>query len=88
MEPKPGYQRAKLASTAGIHLLRLGSRASISQGIAVLSVYLPARDSSSRWKEVVEPSKGRFTYHIELWSEKDVDEFVRSKLREAWQHAA
>jgi hypothetical protein len=54
----------------------------------VLSVYLPARDSSSRWKEVVEPSNGRFTHHIELWSERDVDEFVRSKLREAWQHAA
>jgi hypothetical protein len=54
----------------------------------VLSVYLPARDSSSRWKEVVEPSKGRFTHHIELWSERDVDEFVRGKLREAWEHAA
>jgi hypothetical protein len=53
-----------------------------------LSVYLPARDSSARWKEIVEPSKGRFTHHIELWSERDVDEFVRSKLREAWQHAA
>ncbi|MBE0580095.1 hypothetical protein [Devosia sp.] len=38
--------------------------------------------------EAVGPSKGRFTHHIELWSEKDVDEFVRSKLQEAWQHAA
>ena len=54
----------------------------------VLSVYLPARDSSSRWKAVVEPSKGRFTHHLELWSERDVDEFVRSKMLEAWQHAA
>lgn len=54
----------------------------------VLSIYHPTRDSCSRWKEVVEPSKGRFTHHLELWSERDVDEFVRSKMREAWQHAA
>jgi hypothetical protein len=54
----------------------------------VLSIYLPARDSSSRWKEIVEPSKGRFTHHIELWSERDGDEFVRIKLRETWQHGA
>ena len=77
------YRRHPFAATWKPSLYLAGDRPPL-----VLSVYLPARDSSSRWKEVVEPSKGRFTHHIELWSVKDVDEFVRSKLREVWQHAA
>jgi hypothetical protein len=77
------YRRHPFAATWKPSQYLAGDRAPL-----VLSVYLPARDSSSRWKEVVEPSKSRFTHHIELWSERDVDELVRSKLQEAWEHAA
>ena len=53
----------------------------------VLSIYLDRRDNSPRWKEVVQPAKGRFTHHLELYSSKDVDEFVRCFLEEAWEAA-
>ena len=32
----------------------------------VLTVALPARDPSPRWKQVVEPAPGRFIHHLEL----------------------
>ena len=54
----------------------------------VLNIYLKRRDSSPRWKEIVEPTKGRFTHHVELWSNRDVDNFVTSRLEEAWGEAA
>lgn len=54
----------------------------------VLSIYLQRRDTSPRWKEVVEPSPGRFTHHLELRSVAEVDEFVRARLTEAWEQAA
>ena len=54
----------------------------------VLSVALRRRDDSPRWKEVVEPAPGRFTHHLELRSEADVDEEVRGWLQEAWELAA
>jgi hypothetical protein len=54
----------------------------------VLSIYLGRRDRSTRWKEVVEPTPGRFTHHLELHKVADVDEFVRARLIEAWKHAA
>lgn len=50
----------------------------------VLSVALGRRDNSSRWKEIVEPSPGRFTHHLELYSAAELDEEVRSRLLEAW----
>lgn len=53
----------------------------------VLSVALPNRDPSPRWKEVVEPAPGRFMHHLELTSPDDVDEQVRAWLREAWESA-
>lgn len=53
----------------------------------VLSVYLKRRDSSPRWKEIVEPTQGRFTHHLEMWSSRDVDSFVKSRLEEAWRDA-
>jgi len=49
----------------------------------VLTVALPARDISPRWKEVVEPSPGHFTHHLELYSTDEIDEQVRAWLREA-----
>ena len=54
----------------------------------VLTIYLPFRDGSPRWKEVVEPAPGRFTHHLELRSAEDVDGEVLAWLRRAWEAAA
>lgn len=53
-----------------------------------LSIYLKRRDSSERWKHVVEPAKGRFTHHVELRHATDVDDFIERQLAEAWAGAA
>jgi len=53
----------------------------------VLTVCLRRRDSSPRWKEVVEPVKGRYTHHLELREAHDVDDQVRAWLLEAWGQA-
>jgi hypothetical protein len=50
----------------------------------VLTVSLPRRSRSRRWKEIVEPVRGRFTHHMELRSSADVDDEVRGFLRKAW----
>ncbi|HSJ59456.1 MAG TPA: DUF5655 domain-containing protein [Anaerolineae bacterium] len=54
----------------------------------VLTVFLPWRDGSCRWKEIVEPSPGRFTHHLELYDGADVDDQIRDWLRRAWKAAA
>jgi hypothetical protein len=53
----------------------------------VLTVLLPCRDGSPRWKEVVEPYPGRFTHHLELHETAEVDEEVEKWLRQAWEAA-
>lgn len=53
----------------------------------VLTVGLRRRDDSARWKQVVEPAPGRFTHHLELTVESDVDDEVRRWLGEAWEAA-
>lgn len=53
----------------------------------VLTVYLPFREPSPRWKQVVEPAPGRFTHHLELWSAGEVDDEVQGWLRTAWELA-
>jgi hypothetical protein len=50
----------------------------------VLTVALPRRDPSPRWKQVVEPRPGRFVHHLELYTRADLDEEVIAWLREAW----
>lgn len=50
----------------------------------VLSVALRRRDTSPRWKEVVEPASGRFMHHLELRRPDEVDGEVAGWLREAW----
>ncbi len=50
----------------------------------VLTLALRRRDSSPRWKEIVEPSPGRFTHHLELYTLADIDDEVWNWLREAW----
>lgn len=53
----------------------------------VLSVALRRRDHSQRWKQVVEPTPGRFMHHLELNSPADIDDEVLQRLREAWDEA-
>lgn len=51
----------------------------------VLTLALCKRDTSPRWKEIVAPRPGRFTHHLELYSNDDIDEEVHGWLREAWE---
>jgi len=53
----------------------------------VLTVDLRRRDSSPRWKQIVEPRQGRFTHHLELRNAEQIDDEVRAWLREAWEEA-
>lgn len=54
----------------------------------VLSVALDRRDTSGRWKEIVEPSPGRFMHHLELFDGREVDADVLAFLAEARAKAA
>jgi hypothetical protein len=54
----------------------------------VLTLSLKRKDSSPRWKEIVEPAPGRFTHHLELYSAADINAEVISWLEEAWVAAA
>jgi hypothetical protein len=54
----------------------------------VLTLGFRYRDTSPRWKEIAEPTPGRFTHHLELHSIDDLDLQVRDWLRDAWQNAA
>ena len=50
----------------------------------VLTLSFRSRDPSPRWKEIVEPSTGRFMHHLELYSSDDIDGEVHDWLRDAW----
>jgi len=52
-----------------------------------LTIQLRRRDVSPRWKEVVEPSPGRYTHHLELYSIDDSDGEVGAWLQEAYTAA-
>jgi hypothetical protein len=54
----------------------------------VLTLTFRYRDTSPRWKEIVEPAPGRFTHHLELYAIADIDAEVRNWLWEAWESAA
>lgn len=49
----------------------------------VLTLAFKERDSSPRWKEIVEPAPGHFTHHLELYSPADVDAEVCRWLAKA-----
>ena len=49
----------------------------------VLSLALPHRLESPRWKEVVHPAPTTWMHHLELGSARDVDDEVLEWLREA-----
>jgi hypothetical protein len=53
----------------------------------VLSVALPARDGSPRWKEIVEPARGHIMHHLELRDPAELDDEVHGWLRRAWEAA-
>lgn len=50
---------------------------------AVLSIALPRRIDSPRFKQVVNASPGVWMHHLELYSEADLDAEVAGWLREA-----
>jgi hypothetical protein len=54
----------------------------------VLTLSFPYRHGSPRWKQIVEPARGRFTHHLELHSVAEIDDELRTWLHEAWQGAA
>lgn len=51
----------------------------------VLTFALNRRIGDSRVKEVVEPRPGRFTHHVVIRTEADLDNEVRAWLREAYE---
>ena len=53
----------------------------------VLSIVFPERDLSPRWKEIVEPSRGKFMHHLEIHSPQDIDGQVLNLLLRAWTDA-
>jgi hypothetical protein len=53
----------------------------------VLTIDLDRFDTSTRWKEVAEPTLNHFMHHLELRSVDDLDDGVMDCLREAWTKA-
>jgi hypothetical protein len=54
---------------------------------AVLSIALPRRLASERFKEIVSPSPGVWMHHLELCSLDDLDDEVAGWLKEARKEA-
>jgi hypothetical protein len=54
----------------------------------VLTFSFTKRNSSPRWKEIVEPAPGCFTHHLELCTESEIDAEVRGWLQEAYEAGA
>ncbi len=53
----------------------------------VFSLTLPYRDTSPRWKQVVEPYPGRFIHHLEIYGAGEIDDEVKGWLNLAWSTA-
>lgn len=53
----------------------------------VLTLSLAQRNGSPRWKQIVEPARGRFIHHLELTAADELDDEVRAWLRTAWELA-
>ena len=54
----------------------------------ILTLSLRRRDLSPRWRVVVPLTRDRFTHHLELHSENEIDDQVCQWLQEAWILAA
>jgi hypothetical protein len=77
------FERSRPVTWAWVPGQYLGGRGSP----LVMSIALPSRDPSPRWKEVVEVRPGRHMHHLELWAGEDVDAEVVGWLRLAWEAA-
>jgi hypothetical protein len=53
-------------------------------GKVVLSIALPRRDLSPRFKEVAHPAKRVWMHHLEVHRVEDLDHEVQARLREAY----
>lgn len=53
----------------------------------VVSVALPRRDDSDRWKEVVPVGGGRWMHHLEVRSVAGLDDDVAARVAEAYASA-
>lgn len=53
----------------------------------VLTMGFRYRHPSPRWKEIVEPHPGRFTHHLELYSQTDIDDEVIGWLQNVMEDA-
>ena len=54
----------------------------------VLTFVFHHKDPSPRWKEIVQPSPGHFTHHLELYSLEEIDDEVAGWLRYACENSA
>lgn len=87
-EPAPPALRATKSQVAfrekrGFAFLWWPGRYVASEVPAVLSIALPRRISSARFKEIVSPSPGVWMHHLELHNEDELDAEVVGWLREA-----
>ncbi len=55
---------------------------------AVLSIALPRRVDSARFKEVVHPSPGEWMHHLELHNVNELDDEIAGWIAEAFDWAA
>jgi len=79
--------REAVASIGPAQVRVTQSQIAFRQGRGFASVWMPGRDHSPRWKQIVEPAPGRITHHLELRAESEVDAEVRAWLVEAWETA-
>ena len=77
------FRRRRTVAAAWAPGQYLGQRGAL----LVLTVSFPERDQSPRWKEIVEPSPGLYTHHLELNDPSEIDDQVRAWLRRAYQAA-
>ena len=54
----------------------------------VITLAVPHRIRSRRWKEVVTPRPGWYVHHLEIRRVSDIDQQLRRWLRLAWEAAA
>ena len=75
------YQRHVFAC---VSFARVRRKAQLPDPYLVLTLGLPRRVDSPRAAVQTEPYPGRWTVHVVLGSERDLDEELLSLLREAW----
>jgi hypothetical protein len=51
----------------------------------VLSIRLPKKDRSRRWKQVVRPANGHWMHHLEIRDSKEIDRQAREWIKRAYE---